>query len=76
MTATEIAREAQRVERQRAVPDAFRIIGQLHGVPYSGAVPRFPAAVRSHPAFTRNFNARLVAVGWTPLVNKHRRLGG
>ncbi|MEE8607177.1 MAG: hypothetical protein V3S55_06220 [Nitrospiraceae bacterium] len=35
---------------------------------------RFPAAVANHPAFTRSFNARLVAVGMAATMDKHRMM--
>ena len=40
----------------------------------SRAPSRFPPSVASHPAFTRKFNAKLVAVGMAA-TNGHRRMG-
>ncbi len=36
----------------------------------------FPAALADHPAFTRRFDARLVAIGMDATERKHRGLVG
>jgi len=44
--------------------------------PAAAPPSRFPAAVASHPAFTRHFNAKLVAVGMAATRDKHRGMVG
>ena len=62
------------VEQQPKVSEPARDIGgRMVALTVPVKAPRFPAAVANHPAFTRNFNARLVAVGMAA-TNGHRRL--
>ena len=73
MTAADIAREAGWAEltaRMKAMTEA-PIRTAFRAKPYRSP---YPAAVSNHPAFTRKFNARLVAVGMAATMNEHRKL--
>ena len=75
MTADAITREAELVPQNHLMTAFF--VPLTIFVTGSNIVgkPSFPAAVANHPAFTRSFNVRLVAVGMAA-TNGHRRLGG
>ena len=60
------ARETQWAEQNARVGSLFAILTASKPSPV-------PAALANHPAFTRPFNARLVAVGMAA-TNGHRRL--
>ena len=54
-------------------PPLVALLDQL--LPVAKPKPsRFPPELANHPAFTRRFNARLVAIGMAA-TNGHRRLG-
>ena len=77
MTAADIARGAPWTGMSHlntALAGVRATIARFYSASRPTNVPRFPAAVADHPAFTRRFNARLVAVGMAATMNEHRRL--
>ena len=77
MTAADIARDAW-AEQNARVGSLFDILtARLNAGVTTTATAKpspFPAAVANHPAFTRRFNARLVAVGMAATMDKHRMM--
>lgn len=69
MTAADIAREAQ----WATMKEICAVLLSRRADSQPAKPSPFPASVRDHPAFTRRFNARLVAVGMAA-TNGHRRL--
>ncbi len=75
MTAADIAREAQWTGANHlnaALAPARATIARLYSASRPTNPSPFPAAVANHPAFTRRFNAKLVAVGMAATMDKHR----